>query len=137
MTGSIQEQLKQKNTQIELMREALNNLTRNIERLEDEATHTKIENQDLRRKNSSYSERQHVNSSKYKTQIASLESENAQLKKHINNLYSQLEQKTVFISKISSLPSPENERDTIQSEANEMRTELIQTRLFSSTSSKG
>jgi len=102
MTTSIQEQLKQKNNQIELMKEALNNLTRNIEKLEDEATQMKIENQDLKRKNSSYSERQHLNSSKYKTQITSLETENSQLKKHINNLYSQLEQKTVFISKISS-----------------------------------
>lgn len=83
----------------------------------------RLEEKELRRKLNSSSEQIVMSNSRQKTQITSLEVENAQLKKHINSLYEQLDEKGVFISKVK------HERDSMWQENTEMRHELLHSKI--------
>ena len=83
------------------MKEAIESITGAKDKLEDELAQMKTENKELKRKQVTNSEQQLMNGSKFRTQVASLDTENAQLKKHISSLYAQLDEQNSSLARVS------------------------------------
>lgn len=101
--NELSSQLEQKNRQVSLMKEAIDSISGAKDKLEDELAQVKTENKELKRKHATSSEQQLLTGSKFRTQVASLETENAQLKKHIGTLYAQLDEQNLCLARVSNL----------------------------------
>jgi predicted nucleic acid-binding Zn-ribbon protein len=101
MVRNYTEQLRQRNSQLELAKEALHTLTETNDNLESELSRQKTELGELKRKQQGWNEALVLNNTKFQTEVNSLKHENELLKKHNSSLHQQVEQKGQQLQKTS------------------------------------